>query len=55
LADQAALQQYAHHTPIVDMARQAPADLNAEQLIGLFRPLTPRPYSIASSQAETTN
>ncbi|CDG46817.1 NADPH-dependent assimilatory sulfite reductase flavoprotein subunit [Serratia symbiotica] len=55
LADKMALQQYAHHTPIVDMVRQAPADLNAEQLIGLLRPLTPRLYSIASSQAETAN
>ncbi|MBI6164594.1 NADPH-dependent assimilatory sulfite reductase flavoprotein subunit [Serratia liquefaciens] len=55
LADKAALQHYAHNTPIVDMVRQAPADLNAEQLIGLLRPLTPRLYSIASSQAETEN
>ncbi|RTF36953.1 NADPH-dependent assimilatory sulfite reductase flavoprotein subunit, partial [Serratia marcescens] len=52
LADKAALQQYAHNTPIVDMVRQAPADLSAEQLVGLLRPLTPRLYSIASSQAE---
>lgn len=52
LADKAALQHYAHNTPIVDMVRQAPADLSAEQLIGLLRPLTPRLYSIASSQAE---
>ncbi|MFX7965159.1 hypothetical protein ABTK73_19985, partial [Acinetobacter baumannii] len=41
LADKAALQQYAHNTPIVDMVRQAPADLSAEQLVGLLRPLTP--------------
>ena len=52
LADKAALQRYAHNTPIVDMVRQAPADLSAEQLVGLLRPLTPRLYSIASSQAE---
>ena len=52
LADKAALQRYAHNTPIVDMVRQAPADLRAEQLVGLLRPLTPRLYSIASSQAE---
>ncbi|CAI1823768.1 Sulfite reductase [NADPH] flavoprotein alpha-component [Serratia quinivorans] len=55
LADKTALQHYAHNTPIVDMVRQAPADLNAEQLIGLLRPLTPRLYSIASSQAENEN
>ena len=34
------------------MVRQAPTELNAEQLAGLLRPLTPRLYSIASSQAE---
>ncbi|MEB6338225.1 NADPH-dependent assimilatory sulfite reductase flavoprotein subunit [Serratia rhizosphaerae] len=55
VADKAALQQYAHNTPIVDMVRQAPVELNAEQLLGLLRPLTPRLYSIASSQAETEN
>lgn len=37
------------------MVRQAPSDLNADQLVGLLRPLTPRLYSIASSQAETEN
>ncbi|MCS3405645.1 NADPH-dependent assimilatory sulfite reductase flavoprotein subunit [Serratia sp. AKBS12] len=55
LADKAKLQHFAHNTPIVDMVRQAPADLSAEQLIGLLRPLTPRLYSIASSQAENEN
>lgn len=55
LVDKAALQHYAHNTPIVDMVRQAPADLSAEQLIGLLRPLTPRLYSIASSQAENAS
>ncbi|EOI6454089.1 TPA: NADPH-dependent assimilatory sulfite reductase flavoprotein subunit [Yersinia enterocolitica] len=53
LADKSALQHYAKNTPIVDMVRQAPSDLNADQLVALLRPLTPRLYSIASSQAET--
>lgn len=53
LADKPALQQYAKNTPIDDMVRQAPSDLNADQLVALLRPLTPRLYSIASSQAET--
>lgn len=52
LADKPSLQHYAHSTPIVDMVRQAPVDLAAEQLVGLLRPLAPRLYSIASSQAE---
>ncbi|GBU12059.1 sulfite reductase alpha subunit flavoprotein [Enterobacterales bacterium] len=53
LADKPALQQFAQTTPFVDMVRQAPTELDAQQLIDLLRPLTPRLYSIASSQAET--
>ncbi|AHF73377.1 Sulfite reductase [NADPH] flavoprotein alpha-component [Candidatus Sodalis pierantonius str. SOPE] len=52
VADKAQLQQFALATPIVDMVRRAPIELRAEQLLGLLRPLTPRLYSIASSQAE---
>ncbi|MCD6601335.1 NADPH-dependent assimilatory sulfite reductase flavoprotein subunit [Klebsiella variicola] len=52
VGDKAQLQQYAAATPIVDMIRFSPAQLDAEALIGLLRPLTPRLYSIASSQAE---
>ena len=50
--DKPKLQSYAQSFPLVDMVRQAPTELNAEQLTGLLRPLTPRLYSIASSQAE---
>ncbi|RAU30538.1 NADPH-dependent assimilatory sulfite reductase flavoprotein subunit [Pantoea sp. RIT413] len=53
--DKQKLQSYAQSFPIVDMVRQAPTELNAEQLTGLLRPLTPRLYSIASSQAESEN
>ncbi|HBS5906927.1 TPA: NADPH-dependent assimilatory sulfite reductase flavoprotein subunit [Klebsiella variicola] len=52
VGDKAQLQQYAAATPIVDMVRFSPVQLDAEALIGLLRPLTPRLYSIASSQAE---
>ncbi|HGY1870441.1 TPA: NADPH-dependent assimilatory sulfite reductase flavoprotein subunit [Klebsiella variicola] len=52
VGDKAQLQQYAAATPIVDMVRFSPAQLDAEALIGLLRPLTPRLYSIASSHAE---
>ncbi|EAN2368627.1 NADPH-dependent assimilatory sulfite reductase flavoprotein subunit [Salmonella enterica] len=55
VGDKAQLQHYAATTPIVDMVRFSPAQLDAEALIGLLRPLTPRLYSIASSQAETEN
>ncbi|KNC07966.1 sulfite reductase subunit alpha [Pantoea sp. RIT-PI-b] len=50
--DKPKLQSYAQSFPIVDMVRQAPTELNPEQLTSLLRPLTPRLYSIASSQAE---
>lgn len=52
VGDKAQLQQYAATTPIVDMVRFSPAQLDSDALIGLLRPLTPRLYSIASSQAE---
>lgn len=52
VGDKASLQQYAATTPIVDMVRFAPAQLEAQALISLLRPLTPRLYSIASSQEE---
>lgn len=52
VGDKAQLQQYAATTPIVDMVRFSPAQLDADALIGLLRPLTPRLYSIASAQAE---
>ncbi|HAU3359206.1 TPA: NADPH-dependent assimilatory sulfite reductase flavoprotein subunit [Salmonella enterica subsp. salamae] len=55
VGDKAQLQHYAAATPIVDMVRFSPAQLDADALVGLLRPLTPRLYSIASSQAEVEN
>ncbi|WP_139539584.1 NADPH-dependent assimilatory sulfite reductase flavoprotein subunit [Klebsiella spallanzanii] len=55
VGDKAQLQHYAATTPIVDMVRFSPAQLDAQALVDLLRPLTPRLYSIASSQAETEN
>ncbi len=52
LTDKSALQHYAHNTPFVDMVRRVPTELQPQQLVDLLRPLTPRLYSIASSQAE---
>lgn len=37
---------------VVDVLKRFPTALTAEQLMGLLRPLTPRLYSIASSQSE---
>lgn len=55
VGDKAQLQQYAATTPLVDMVRFAPAQLDARALTGLLRPLTPRLYSIASSREEVEN
>ncbi|ELR4953620.1 NADPH-dependent assimilatory sulfite reductase flavoprotein subunit [Salmonella enterica] len=55
VGDKAQLQHYAAATPIADMLRFSPSQLDADSLVGLLRPLTPRLYSIASSQAEVEN
>ncbi|EIC3908512.1 NADPH-dependent assimilatory sulfite reductase flavoprotein subunit [Salmonella enterica] len=55
VGDKAQLQHYAAATPIADMLRFSPSQLDADALVGLLRPLTPRLYSIASSQAEAEN
>ncbi|MDR0806321.1 MAG: NADPH-dependent assimilatory sulfite reductase flavoprotein subunit [Enterobacteriaceae bacterium] len=52
LADKSKLQEYAKKTPIVDMVRRAPVKLDAHSLLSILRPITPRLYSIASSQEE---
>ncbi|WP_338884562.1 NADPH-dependent assimilatory sulfite reductase flavoprotein subunit [Xenorhabdus sp. TH1] len=55
VANKQALQQYAQTTPIVDMVRAAASQPEAQQFIDLLRPLTPRLYSISSSQSEVEN
>ncbi|WP_417345353.1 assimilatory sulfite reductase (NADPH) flavoprotein subunit [Ferrimonas sp.] len=47
-----ALKQFIHQHQLLDLARRYPAKPDAEPLVGLLRKLTPRLYSIASSQAE---
>lgn len=49
------LQQFVKTIPPVDMFRQYPTAISAEQLLSLLRPLTPRLYSISSSQDEVGN
>lgn len=46
------LNHFVQHNPIAAIIERHPAPINAEQLISLLRPLTPRLYSISSSQAE---
>lgn len=55
LGDRSWLQNYAATTPIVDMLRLAPAQVDIQAWVNLLRPLTPRLYSIASSQQEVGN
>ncbi|NUE66129.1 assimilatory sulfite reductase (NADPH) flavoprotein subunit [Snodgrassella sp. ESL0253] len=52
IADAAALQQFIATTPPVSVLATYPQLLSAQTLHDLFRPLTPRLYSIASSQDE---
>ena len=50
--DKDKLREYAGNTQILDVLKEKKTKLTAEELAGLFRKLTPRLYSIASSQAE---
>lgn len=50
--DKARVREYINNNQVADLVRQHPAKVTAEQLVGLLRGITPRLYSIASSQAE---
>lgn len=50
--DKAKLRKYAVNTQIIDVLAEKKTPLTASQLLGLLRRLTPRLYSIASSQQE---
>ncbi|WP_185835340.1 assimilatory sulfite reductase (NADPH) flavoprotein subunit [Vibrio cholerae] len=50
--DKEALREYATHTQVIDVLREEKVTLSAIQLLSLLRRLTPRLYSIASSQSE---
>lgn len=50
--DKNALREFASNHQVVDVIRQAPASVVAQDFIDLLRKITPRLYSIASSQAE---
>ena len=52
VAETELLQEYVDTRQIIDVVREFPAELPAETFIGLLRKLTPRLYSIASSQTE---
>lgn len=50
--DKAALRQFMLSHQVIDLVTAYPAKVDAAQFVELLRPLTPRLYSIASSQAE---
>ncbi|MGL5430143.1 MAG: assimilatory sulfite reductase (NADPH) flavoprotein subunit [Vibrio sp.] len=50
--DKEALREYATRTQVIDVLREEKSTLSATQLLSLLRRLTPRLYSIASSQSE---
>lgn len=52
VADKTKLQKYAEKHPINEMVRQYCAQPNAQDFVDILRPLTPRLYSVASSQQE---
>ncbi|WP_375751549.1 assimilatory sulfite reductase (NADPH) flavoprotein subunit [Vibrio sp. HN007] len=52
VADKDKLREYSANTQLIDVLSEKKTKLTAEQLVGLLRKLTPRLYSIASSQSE---
>lgn len=52
LADKSALREYLAERQIIDVVLDYPGSISAQQLVDSLRPLMPRLYSIASSQAE---
>lgn len=51
-ADKAKLREYLEQRQIVDIVNDYPTEISADAFVACFRPLTPRLYSIASSQSE---
>lgn len=51
-ADTGSLREFVVNHQVFELVRKYPASVSAEQFIGCLRRLTPRRYSIASSQAE---
>ncbi|WP_422667332.1 assimilatory sulfite reductase (NADPH) flavoprotein subunit [Buchnera aphidicola] len=49
------LKKYVIDTPFINMIRNYPSTILPKDLIGLLRPLTPRLYSISSSQDDCEN
>lgn len=50
--DRDKLRDYANKTQVIDVLKEKKTKLSTDELLGMLRKLTPRLYSIASSQAE---
>lgn len=55
ISDTTQLKEYSKNTSLLDMILEYPATMKAEDFLSCLRPLTPRLYSIASSQEEAGN
>lgn len=55
ISDNKHLDNYVINTPLVKMIYDYPCKLSFKKLISILRPLTPRLYSISSSQSEMPN
>ncbi|QIE02119.1 assimilatory sulfite reductase (NADPH) flavoprotein subunit [Buchnera aphidicola] len=55
VSNESSLQNYVLETPFVKMIHDHPQKISSRQLLSFLRPLTPRLYSISSSQEETPN
>ena len=49
------LDHYTKNTPLINMISDHPKEIPAQKFIDILRPLTPRLYSISSSQSETND
>jgi len=52
IADKNTLREYANNHQVIDVVKSAKASVTAQQFVDALRHITPRLYSIASSQAE---
>lgn len=52
MADKTGLREFLNRSQIVDIVEAYPAEISPQSLVDALRPITPRLYSIASSQAE---
>ncbi|CAL4323637.1 assimilatory sulfite reductase (NADPH) flavoprotein subunit [Buchnera aphidicola] len=53
ISDSLKIRKYVQNISLLEMIYQNPTKITADQLISFLRPLTPRLYSISSSQKET--